>query len=186
MLDLIQELVEARLYRGTSTLEGKTAEEIAKISFLMIMMLEILRFEDSKLVSKYVADTLQYEQFDSMRSSASDLHNLLAVLNNQDKYKERIKVNHNISVPVLQLRRYLRDISANSKDRSLDRTFFTKLENFFKITDSNFKQIRRYVGDWHLVSDNEKNKIRKQIKNFLQNYGQQNDLLIDFKKTINS
>jgi hypothetical protein len=59
-----------------------------------------------------------------------------------------------------------------------------KLENFFKISDSQVKQTRRFVGDWADVSPNEKATVRKQIKNFLQSYGQQNDLLIQFKRTI--
>jgi hypothetical protein len=184
MFDFIQELNEARLYRGTSTLEGRSAEELAKISFLMIMMLEILRTEDNSFARKYGEQTLQYEQFDAMRSNATDLHNLLAVLNNQDKYDERITVNHKISVPVLQLRRYLRDISNKRKDRGLDRSLFIKLEDFFKISDSNIRQIRRFVGDWYDVSNNEKANVRKQIKNMLQGYGQQNDLLIQFKTLI--
>jgi hypothetical protein len=184
MLDFIQELNEARLYRGASTLEGRSAEELAKITYMMIMMLEILRTEDPTFVKKYVEDTLGYENFESMRSTATDLHNLLAVLNKQDKYADRIRVNHNISVPVLQLKRYLRDITANQKDRGLDRTLFMKLENFFKISDSQVKQTRRFVGDWADVSPNEKATVRKQIKNFLQAYGQQNDLLIQFKRTI--
>jgi hypothetical protein len=61
---------------------------------------------------------------------------------------------------------------------------FIKLEDFFKISDSTIKQIRRFVGDWHDVSNNEKANVRKQIKNILQVYGQQNDLLIQFKHTI--
>lgn len=186
MFDFIQELNEARLYRGTSTLQGRSAEELAKISFLMIMMLEILRTEDAKFAVKYADQTLQYEQFEAMRTSATDLHNLLAVLNNQDDFEERITVNHNISVPVLQLRRYLRDISNKRKDRGLDRGLFIKLETFFKISDSTIKQIRRFVGDWHDVSNNEKADTRKQIKNMLQGYGQQNDLLIQFKTLIKS
>ena len=186
MFEFFEELKEARMYRGTDTLQGKSAEELAKITYMMIMMLEILRTEDSEYVRKYVDNTIGYENFTHMRSNATDLHNLITVLNNQDNYSGRIKPNFNISVPVLQLRRYMRDISAGHKDRGLDRTLFMKLETFLKISDSQAKQIRRFVGDWNQTSEGEKNTIRKQIKNFLQNYGQQNDLLIQFKHKIHS
>jgi hypothetical protein len=184
MLDFLQELKEARLYRGADTLQGKSADELAKITYAMIMILEILRHEDNKFAKKYVDDTIGYENFSAMRSNATDLHNLLSVLNNQSDYENKITVNHNISVPVLQIKRWMRDISSGHKDKGLDRTLFMKLESFFKISDSQLKQIRRSVGDWNDTSTNEKSVVRKQIKNFLQGHGQQNDLLIQIKHYI--
>jgi hypothetical protein len=184
MLDFIQELNEARLYRGTDTLKGKTADDLSKVAFLMIMMLEILRHEDKSYASTYVHDTISYENFESMRSSASDLHNLLAVLNHQEKYEEKIKTNLSISVPVLQIKRYLRDIENHRFDHGQDRSFFLKLEDFLKISDSKVKSIRRVVGDWKDNSHGEKDIIRHQIKNLIQASGQQSDILQKFKTLL--
>ena len=181
MFDFIQEIKEARIYKNGDTLKGKTAEEIANSIFLMIMMLEILRNIDEDYAKKYAIQTLGYENFTAMRNNASDLHNLLAVLNNQDDYSEKIETNSKISVPALQIRRYLRDIENNLKDMSLDRQLFLKLEQFLGIKNSSFKQIRRNVADWRLNSDTEKTLIRRNIKNYLNNYNQQTDILIYFR-----
>lgn len=181
MFDFIQEINEARIYKNGDTLKGKTADDLAVGVFLMIMMLEILRNIDKDYAKKYAIQTIGYENFTSMRGSASDLHNLLAVLANQEDYKDKIETNSKINVPVLQLRRYLRDIENDRKDISLDRQLFLKLEQFLNIKNSSFRQIRRNVADWRLNSTAEKTLIRRNIKNYLNNYNQQTDILVYFR-----
>lgn len=181
MLDLLQELVEARLYRNASTLAGKSADEIAKNAFIMVLMLEILRHEDPDFAKKYARDTMAYENFDVMRVGATDLHNLFAILNDQSRY-QKITSNPNISVPVLQLKRYLNAFGSGHKDKGLDRAFLLKLEQFFKVTNSAVKSARRSIGDWNENSESEKSTIRHDIKNHLQSAGQYSDLFLRFKE----
>lgn len=186
MLDLLQELLEARMYRGADTLKGKTATELSHIAYLMIMMLEIMRTEDPKFARNYVTSSIAYENFEAMRNNATDLHNLLSVLNNQDKFEERIEVNHNISVPVLQIKRYFRDIVSGNKEPGLDKQLFLKLENFFKISNPAYKHVRRSVGDWNSCSKSEKSSIRNELKTMMQNTSQQNDIFVQFKNLVHS
>lgn len=184
MLSFIQELTEARLYRGEQTLEGKKADDLANIAYLMIMMLEILRHEDFKYAQDYARSTLSYSSFDHMRSSATDLYNLLSVLNEQTEYEDRITPNPSISVPALQIKRYLRDLENGRKDPGLDRALFLKIESFFSISSTKLKQIRRSVGQWNDNSITEKSTVRKEIKNILQNVSQQNDIFVHFKNHV--
>lgn len=183
-LPFLQELVEARLYRNTTTLNGKTAAELAKVAYLMFMMLEILRHEDNSFAKRYSLETMWYNNFASMKSTASDLHNVLAILSNQTNYKNKIKVDANISVPNLQIRKYLRDIENDRKEKGWDRAFFKTLGEFLKITSSDLKQMRMYVADWTANSITEKRKIKLAIKNALQATKHQNDLLIQFRTKL--
>jgi hypothetical protein len=181
--EFFQEMNEARLFKDADTLYNKSADEIAKITFLMFMMLEILRHEDQSFAKSYVAKTIWYEGFDAMRSSASDLHNLLAVLNHQEKYEGKIKQNKAISVPLLQIKRYLRNIENGRHEHAQDRSFFKSLEEYFKLTDSTVRQIRRVVGDWKDASTTEKRNFRYQIKNLIP-VSQRNDLVIQFRNKL--
>lgn len=180
MLDLIQELVEARLYRNADTLKGKTIDEIARNTYLMVLMLEILRYEDPDFAKKYARDTLAYENFDVMRAGGTDLHNLLAVIQDQNRY-DKVTSNPNISLPVLQMKRYLNSLTSTSADKGWNRSFLLKLEGFFKISNSGIKSARRSVLFWNDNSANEKASVRHDIKNYLLNSGQYTDLLIQFK-----
>lgn len=181
MLEFIQELHEARLYKGADTLNGKSADDLASAAYLMLLMLEVLRTDDEIYAKKYAKDTIGYENFEAMRSNVTDLHNIFAVLNNQNKYEDHIKENLQITVPVLQIRRYLRDITTGDKQLGLDKELFMKLERFLNIKDSTLKSIRRTVGDWNRASTSERSSIRKQLKNYTVPAATQNDILVHFK-----
>jgi len=181
VFDFIQELTESRMFRNQSTLKGKSAETLASVAFLSVMMIEIMRVIDPNYARRYAKETLSYENFTAMRNSASDLHNILTVLNNQTDYEDKITANARISVPVLQLRRYLRDIENGRKDQALDRQLFKTLEDFLSIKNSVYKKIRRNVGDWQLNSEAEKTNIRRTIKNELNQLSLQLDILQHFK-----
>ena len=180
----LQELTEARMYRNTTTLSGKKATELAKVAFLMFMMLEILRYEDKSFAKRYSIDSIGYDSFESLKGSATDLHNVLAVLANQSKYANKITTDFNVAVPVLQIRKYLRDIENDRKDKGWDRAFFKTLSEFLKITDSDLREMRIWVGDWLQASATEKRKLRLQIKNILQATNPQNDLLVHFRTKL--
>jgi hypothetical protein len=180
----LQEIAEARMYRNTTTLSGKKATELAKVAFLMVMMLEILRYEDKSFAKRYSVDSIGYDSFESLKGSATDLHNILAVLANQSKYANKITTDFNVAVPVLQIRKYLRDIENDRKDKGWDRAFFKTLSEFLKITDSDLKEMRIWVGDWLQASATEKRKLRLQIKNILQATNHQNDLLVHFRTKL--
>lgn len=183
MLDFLHEISEARLFKNKDTLYGKSAEELATFAYLMIMMLEILRNTDKDYAKKYAINCLAYENFDGMRANASDLHNVLAVLNHQDKYEGKLTPNANISVPALQIKRYLRDIENGRKEPSTDRQLFMTVETYFKLKDSRLKQMRRDVGDWHLNSDAEKATIQKTIKNYMSTMTLSSDIFAHFKSS---
>lgn len=183
-LEFIQELTEARLYRSRDTLKGKTAEELAKTTFLMIMMIEILRSEESAWTKNYVINTRWNEDFKAMLMQASDLHNLITILNNQEKFQDKITIDKTISPPIFMLKTYFRNIENGRKEHGWDRGFFKKLEEFLKIKDSSLREIRRAVADWNLNSDSEKRTVRHQIKNILMPTNQQNDLVLYFKDKL--
>lgn len=180
MLEFIDELNEARLFRGRDTLKGKSAEELARVVYLMFMMVEILRQKDSVWLREYVSNTMADEQFTSMRSNSTDLHNLIAVLHNQDKFQDKIIVDGKISPPILAIKRYFREILAKTKYPSQDRAFFKSLEDYLKITNSSYKNIRRTVGDWSTSSATEHRTVMTDIKNLLKPTNQQNDLVLRF------
>lgn len=180
-LEFIQELTEARMFRNRDTLGGKSAADLAKTVFLSLLALEIMRTLDPNYTKKYALDTISYENFKGMRNNATDLHNLLSVLNNQLDYASKIQPDAAIAIPALQIKRYLRDIENNRKDKALDRQFFYKLESFLKITDPEYKELRRSIVDWGMNSSVEKRNIIRSIKHDMNKTSLQLDLLQQFK-----
>lgn len=180
-MKLIHELMESRLYRNEDTLEGKKAEDLAKIFFLMVLTVEMLRFGEEKFAKDYAKQTIQYGDFEHMRVGCTDMGNLASVLSNQDHYAEKIETDGKISVPLLQFKTYLRGVRDAHSVHSNDRNFFLKLEQYLNITDNKYKNFRRIVGDWEKMSKGERNTIITSVKNEYNTLAQNNDLIVYFK-----
>ena len=90
-LPFITELTEARMFYDGKDLKGRSAEDIAGLAYLIIMLLQIIRYDYPSQAKSYASDTARYKQYETMHYSATDLSNLLAVLNNQENYDDKIK-----------------------------------------------------------------------------------------------
>lgn len=184
MLEFIQEISEARLFKDSDTLKGKTAKDLTKITFLTIMMLEILRTADSKYAKQYASNTNSSNNFSAMNPGRTDLHNLLVVLTHQDKFSDKIETDSNIFVPLIQVKHYLNNVADGHKDIGVDRRLFKKLEDSLLIKDNNLKNIRREVADWLQTSQFEKDIILTTIKQLANSLAQQNDIYQHFKNSV--
>lgn len=199
MFEFIQEISEARIYKDGNSLKGKSLDDLVNVTFLTIMMLEIMRFLDSKVASSYANSTQPYQDFTSMRTSATDLHNLLVVLSNQDKFHDKLSLDtkyssvwpftqtntvNRVTLPEYQTKRYLKDIIVNRKEVALDRSYFKSLEELLNIKDSKLKNIRRNVADWAMLDSSEKHWTITSICQLANQLSQQNDLYQVFKNHI--
>lgn len=159
-LPFLQELTEARLFYDAKDIKGKSVSELASIVYLMIMTLEISRQQYHSYVSDYASKTMNYNTYDAMHYSGTDLGNLLAVLNNQQLFANQINVTPGVSIPLFQINRYLRDCRGSSANHNDDATFFWRLEDYLKLYQkSNYRTLRRDVSNWPSLSYAEKSRI---------------------------
>ena len=178
MFDFIhKELIEARLFRSPISLEGHTTEGLARILYVSLLAIEIIRQEDEDLMRRYAAMTTQYGDFDHMRSGVSDVGNLIAVLGDQSKYEDNMKINHDITAPMLQIKTYLRGVWLGVNQHTRDRQFFMSLENALKIHDSTFSQVRRTVLDWKTSDKSERQQALANIRRELNRHATRLDIL---------
>lgn len=181
----LQDLAESRIFKDSSSIKGKSAEQIAELVFLVILLLEILRTEDRGTARDYVDATLKFNSFDSIKASGTDLHNLISVLNHQGDYDDQIHSDYNIAIPYLQLRRYLKDYSlgpTTGQGNSMDRQFLIKLEKYLKVTK--YSKFRRIIGDWWNASHDEKRDTIAQLRRLFSSLAVNIDIWQDAKKEL--
>jgi hypothetical protein len=160
-LHFIKELTESRMFFGPTDLKQMSVDKIAEIVYLMFMMLEVIRQYKPNYTAIYATDTLKYNTYDNMHYAGTDLGNLMAVLNNQDTFDAYIKGKSGISIPLFQINRYLRDVSAKSKNsHSDDVSFMWRLEDYLKFySNSLLRQLRRDIGNWKDLTLADKQQI---------------------------
>lgn len=185
-LPFIEELTEARLFQAAKDVKGMKAASIAEIVYLCIMMMEVWRRNKPSEASSYAQNTLRYNPYDTMHYSATDLANLLSVLNHQDVFAGTIKVDKNISLPVFMINRYLSAVASNStSSHSDDQTFFWRLEDYLKVySNSAFRQMRRDIGNWTELSFADKNRIVQIVRREFDSRASSVDLYQTFRQSF--
>jgi hypothetical protein len=155
-LEFFTELKEARMFRGPAGLRGQHAWELARVFYVSLLALELVRQEDEEAARLYAYRSINFADYDHMRMGSTDLANLASVLSNQNDYEDRIQVDFDIYAPVLQVQSYLQGVRQKMRRHGLDRQFFITLENVLHIHDSTLWSIRRTVMDWNISSRMEK------------------------------
>lgn len=183
-LPFITELTEARMFYDGKDLKGRSAEDIAGLAYLIIMLLQIIRYDYPSQAKSYASDTARYKQYETMHYSATDLSNLLAVLNNQENFDDKIKANTSISIPLFAINRYIDDVRSGSIDRNSDASFFYRLEDFLRLYHhSVFRKLRRDVGDWSNLTQSNKTQVINLIRREFDSKGSSIDLYLWFKQS---
>ena len=141
---------EGRVIRRQNDLQRYTFQEITERIYLAFLALTLLKnFAQTKgFVKSYATNTLAQGTFDRVRSTSNDLHNMLAVVAGDPEITKKL-ANKNAamalrqrqSVPVLAIRRYLRDFK-NSY------SFLTNLESALGIGNMDYKNLRRAISDY--------------------------------------
>jgi len=143
-------VAEGRVVRRQSDLQRYTFQEITERIYLSFLALTLLKnFEQTAGFAKtYATDTLSFGNFDRVRSTSNDLQNMLAVVaGSTDVVKKLANKNQAMAlrqrrtVPVLAIRRYLRDFKGSYK-------FLTQLETALGITNMDYKNLRRAISDY--------------------------------------
>lgn len=181
-MNFLNELSEARLFRYEEGTNGKRAVELGRLLFMSLLALEALRYLNESAARAYANQTLMYNDFDKMRPSTTDMANLIAVLSNQEDYRERIDVDTKISPPVLQIRRYLRNLTQRLETHAYDRSMLINAESALGINQSDLRQIRRVVGDWDRSDKTQQNLALRQLIRDFNHDAPLFDLLSELKK----
>jgi hypothetical protein len=167
-----EELAEARYMRRPGDATGKSAYDIGESFFEHMMLLQQMRHTNPAWARKYAKDTLRYQSFSQVRTGATDMHNLAAILANPSKYSDKVGDLGSVNFDELQLKRWLRDIAAGKQRTSMDRTFFLKQQKNLGIRNSFLRQVRRVMGDYGTSNSAERSIVTSRMLNTFRQDGQ--------------
>ena len=154
----LQYVAEGRVVRKQSDLNRYTFHEITERIYLSFLTLALLKnFSQTRgFVKTYSTQTLNYGSFDKVRSSGNDLYNMLAVVSGDPAIVQKLAnpnaamaMRQRQTVPVLAVRRYLRDLKN-------DYQFLTSLETALGISNPDYKNLRRTISDYASLDNRRK------------------------------
>ena len=147
----LQYVSEARIVRRQDDLSRYTYQEIEERVYLTFLALSLLKnFNSTKSFTKqYANNTLTYGGFDRVRTTANDLHNMLAVLDGNpdilDKLANKTQakaVRQRHPLPTMAVKRFLRTLSD-------DYRFLSQLERGLGINNSDYRNLRIAITDFN-------------------------------------
>lgn len=176
-MSFIKDLTEAKALRTQRGL-NLSAEQIAENVYLNILALQAMRFDPNtaRQASEYAKKTLQYQDFSNIRTTGTDLHNWVAVLNNPGRYETHIGPVGKSSMPVLQFKRYLRNVAQGKSDPNYDKQFLMSLERNLGIKNSQYRAVRRMLSDWNRLYGSERKQSATRLVQALRAKSPQSDL----------
>ena len=146
----LQYVSEARIVRRQSDLQRYTFQEITERIYLSFLTLSLLKYfnQTAGFAKSYASATLLYGSFERVRTTANDLHNMLAIVAGDPSIVQKLAnknqamaLRQRQSVPILAIRRYLRTLKGTY-------AFLTGLESALSIRDSDYKNLRRAISDY--------------------------------------
>ena len=172
-------LFESKAFRNEDNIVKYSMRELSEIAYLIFLTLELLgKTRYSKETHEYSMNSLSYPRFDRIYLSNTDLGNLLSALLNARQYLDQ----PDMDIPILEVKRYLRDFRARTMTDSARRAFFYKLQMRMKIKDSYLMAFRRDIVDSLELDFGEKRTLGKRLYQQLRKYEYRVDILAILQK----
>ena len=185
----IKDLHESRMTKDNGSSQKLTFSDCCERLYLTLLILETMRqFPDFKSpVQRYAKKTIGFETYKFYRIMATDLYNFIYFIVGSDSAQDKLKdpksakeMKRNTRVPLNDLNRYIRALASGSSVNPT--SLFIKLESALKITNSDYKAVRRSIGDWDRQTRSDKRLVATRLIFAARAKLRSSDLIDDFEK----
>lgn len=168
----LKDLHEARMTRNSSNHRKLTYTDCCERVYLILLVLEAMRRDSysKSFVRGYSKQTTQHDLYKIFRVGATDLYNFIYFVDGDERAMDKLKdpqaarrLRSQITIPVLSINRYLLKISTGQTPTGISELFI-KLESALKITNPDYKAIRRTLVNFDRV---DKQSIKTSITKLL-------------------
>jgi hypothetical protein len=157
--------------------------------YLTLLILETMRkYPDFKnIVQKYAKKTVGFETYRYYRIMGTDLYNFIYFIVGGDSAQNKLKdpksakeMKRNSRIPVLDINRYIRALANGSEVNPS--SLFIKLESALRITNSDYKAVRRSILNWDKQTRSDKRLVATRLIFATRAKLRSSDLIDDFEK----
>jgi len=195
--ELFNDLLESRLIRSRSALSKYDAQDIANLTFLYFIAMEILsqEFSTTRFASNYARKTITYNNFDRLITASTDLYVLMHVLmgKNSEEARKQLKNDSSndvffqgLNLPLPQIKKYFNDIHKNKRDTGFSRRLLYTLQSKLRISNSNYRSMRILASDWSEQTEERKRLTMTRLLMALRKNAIMSELLPVLEKVAKS
>lgn len=192
-LQLVNELTESRLFRNKKIAAGVNVDDAAELAFVQLMMLNVFNkdYDFAPLAREYAQRTAVTKNFDTFRTNGTDLYIALNRLMGKDQSyddkKDNIAIGR-VNPNRQDVIRYLNHIGSSGTDAGFEKRMLLRFEKQFNVQDSLLKSMRRLVGDWDNLNQNQRALVVTRMAQYMRRKAMRSELtpaLLKFQKRGN-
>ena len=167
-MDFIKELHEARLTRQGGALKSLTYTDCCERAYLTMLILEVLRrFPNSAPYAHgYGKKTASHDNYKHFRMSATDLYNFVYFIIGDEDALNKLKdpgaasrMRNSVQFPIMAFNRYVTKLSTGTVSSINDQQTFLNIESALKISNSDYKSVRRNIFSFQSLTKNSKKQL---------------------------
>lgn len=168
-MDFIKELHEARLTRQGGALKSLTYTDCCERAYLTMLIMEVLRKypNTAAYAHGYAKKTSGHDNYNHFRMSGTDLYNFIYFIVGDKEALDKLKdpgaatlMRSRTQFPLMAFNRYVSKLKLGGAGLpQQDQQTFINIESALKITNSDYKAIRRNVFSFQSLSSNSKKQL---------------------------
>ena len=168
-MDFIKELHEARLTRQGGALKTLTYTDCCERAYLTLLIMEVLRRYPNfaAYAHGYAKKTAGHDNYKHFRMSGTDLYNFIYFIVGDKEALDKLKdpgaatlMRSRTQFPLMAFNRYVSKLKLGGAGLpQQDQQTFINIESALKITNSDYKAIRRNVFSFQSLSSNSKKQL---------------------------
>ena len=168
-MEFIKELHEARLTRQGGALKSLTYTDCCERAYLTMLILEVLRkFPNMAAYAHgYAKKTSGHDNYNHFRMSSTDLYNFIYFIVGDKDALDKLKdpgaasiMRKSTQFPLMAFNRYVSKLKmGGAGNAQQDQQTFINIESALKITNSDYKAVRRNVFSFSSLSSNSKKQL---------------------------
>ena len=168
-MEFIKELHEARLTRQGGALKTLAYTDCCERAYLTMLIMEVLRkFPNTAAYAHgYAKKTSGHDNYNHFRMSSTDLYNFIYFIVGDKDALDKLKdpgaasiMRRSTQFPLMAFNRYVSKLKmGGAGNAQQDQQTFINIESALKITNSDYKAVRRNVFSFSSLSSNSKKQL---------------------------
>jgi len=167
-MEFIKELHEARLTRQGGALKSLTYTDCCERAYLTMLILEVLRRfpNTAPYAHGYGKKTASHDNYKHFRMSATDLYNFVYFIVGDNDALNKLKdpgaatkMRLATHFPTMAFNRYVTKLGTGSIGTTNDQQTFINMESALRITNSDYKAVRRNIFSFGSISSSTKKQL---------------------------
>lgn len=194
-MDFIKDLHEARMLRDENNARVLTYTDCIERLYITLLCLEIMRHftQHTDYVKRYASKTTRKSAtYDTFSIFSSDLYNLIYFVEGSDEAINKLKdpgaakkLSQTVTLPKMSLNRYLTQLAHDAKPTD-PAGMFAQLERSLKISNTDYKAIRRMAVNIQRSNTSEREKYITKLVYAVRAKLRNSDIVEEFLKFVSA